>query len=334
MKTKKELIRTETIDEIIENYPIAKDFFMNINLTDLPKNKTLEEALMTVSDVYFEEFGMERHWILYQFALFLDTFDQSSETVSGIDSITICGGHDKSGNPENIDLVISKGEIISIVGPTGSGKSRLLGDIECVAQNDTPTGRTILINGEIVSDDERFETEGKLVAQLSQNMNFVMDLSVKEFLEMHARSRFTKDPSVITTCFECANDLAGEKFSFHTKLTQLSGGQSRALMIADTAFMSTSPIVLIDEIENAGIDRKRAIKLLARNEKITLISTHDPLLALSADKRIVIKNGGIHKVITTTDIEKESLYSVEKLDQTLLTLRNQLRNGQLIYPIG
>jgi ABC-type lipoprotein export system ATPase subunit len=35
--------------------------------------------------------------------------------------------------------------------------------------------------------------EGKLVAQLSQNMNFVMDLSVGEFLEMHARSRFSTD---------------------------------------------------------------------------------------------------------------------------------------------
>ena len=34
-------------------------------------------------------------------------------------------------------------------------------------------------------------------------------------------------------------------------------GQTRALMIADTALVSASPIVLIDEIENAGIDRRR-----------------------------------------------------------------------------
>ncbi len=43
--------------------------------------------------------------------------------------------------------------------------------------------------------------------------------------------------------------------------------------------------------ENAGIDRKIAISLLVTNEKIVLIATHDPVLALSAERRMVIKNG-------------------------------------------
>lgn len=51
-------------------------------------------------------------------------------------------------------------------------------------------------------------------------------------------------------------------------------------MIADTAFMSTSPIVLIDEIENAGIDRRQAIELLAPAETRSSSFRHDPLLAL------------------------------------------------------
>ena len=75
-----------------------------------------------------------------------------------------------------------------------------------------------------------------------------------------------------------ANELAGEKFSIDTKVTQLSGGQSRALMIADTAYMSSSPVILIDEIENAGIDRRQAISILTRKDKIVFMSTHDPLL--------------------------------------------------------
>ena len=87
--------------------------------------------------------------------------------------------------------------------------------------------------------------------------------------------------------------LAGENFAPETAVTALSGGQSRALMIADTAVLSSSPIVLIDEIENAGIDRKKALDLLISQDKIVLMATHDPLLALMADKRIVIKNGGI-----------------------------------------
>ncbi|WP_243670088.1 hypothetical protein [Methanoculleus chikugoensis] len=126
-------------------------------------------------------------------------------------------------------------------------------------------------------------------------MNFVMDLTVQEFLEMHAKSRMIPgSAAVVEKCFAVANSLAGgEKFTLDTKVTQLSGGQSRSLMIADTALLSSSPpIILIDELENAGIDRREAIEILVGNEKIVLMSTHDPLLALRADKRIVIRNGG------------------------------------------
>jgi ABC-type lipoprotein export system ATPase subunit len=241
------------------------------------------------------------------------------------------GGFNKSKEPENINLTVSVGQVISIVGPTGSGKSQLLEDIECLAQGDTPTGRKILVNGVEIDEPQRFEMNGKLVALLSQNMNFVMDLSVIEFLEMHAKSRMTCDAGkVVEKCFKCANDLAGEKFSGNTKVTQLSGGQSRALMVADTAYISRSPIVLIDEIENAGIDRCRAIKLLAQKEKIIFVSTHDPLLAISADRRIVIRNGGIYKIIKASDEEKRSLAAIEKLDNTLTMIRSRLRAGDII----
>jgi ABC-type lipoprotein export system ATPase subunit len=162
-----------------------------------------------------------------------------------------------------------------------------------------------------------------------------MDLTVGEFLEMHTKSRQCKDPEVtIEQCFNCANELAGEAFALTTKVTQLSGGQSRALMIAGTAYISSSPIVLIDEIENAGVDRKQAIQLLAKKEKIVLISTHDPLLALTADKRIVIKNGGIHKILKTSEAERKNLSVIEAMDNTLQNVRNDLRRGNEIVLKG
>ena len=101
-------------------------------------------------------------------------------------------------------------------------------------------------------------------------------------------------------------------------------------MIADTAFLSTSPVVLIDEIENAGIDRKKALSLLVKKEKIVLMATHDPILALMAEQRLIIKNGGIHKIITTTVKEKENLARLEELDNKLMSLRTRLRSGELI----
>ena len=173
----------------------------------------------------------------------------------------------------------------------------------------------------------------KLIAQLSQNMNFVMDLSVEEFLKMHARATLGREADAlerIHTTFEQANALAGEAFSMDAKVTQLSGGQSRALMIADTACMSAAPIVLVDEIENAGIDRRQAIALLAKEEKIVLIATHDPLLALGAHRRLVIANGAIQKVMTTTKEEKAALEEIAQMDATLQRIREDLRGGERV----
>lgn len=324
-------INSQSLGDVIQQYPIASDFLANFRLNSLSKDQLLTNALEEVEDEMLEEFGLDRYDIFHNFCVFLETFSETRTSIDTVSSITINGGVNKLMEPENISLTISAGEIISIVGPTGSGKSRLLNDIECLAQGDTPTQRQIMINGLELDDNQRFEMEGKLVAQLSQNMNFVMDLTVREFLEMHAKSRLSPNAGeVVEKCFQCANQLAGEKFSDDTKVTQLSGGQSRALMIADTAYMSDSPIVLIDEIENAGIDRREAIVLLAKRDKIIFISTHDPLLALNADKRIIIKNGGIHKIIDTSEEEKQSLEVIEKLDNELLKLRNHLRNGELI----
>lgn len=251
--------------------------------------------------------------------------------ISEVVAITILGGFNKNGEEENVELSIQKGEIYSIVGPTGSGKSRLLGDIEWMAQCDTPTKRRILINGHEPNYKLRFSIEEKLIAQLSQNMNFIMDIQVLEFLKMHAESRGISDnASLLGQITTQANLLAGEAFSAETPLTSLSGGQSRALMIADTAFLSQSPIVLIDEIENAGIDRRKALELLVKNEKIILIATHDPILSLMSDYRIIIKNGGIYRVLKTSEEEKVHLKELEKMDRRMMDIRNRLRLGERI----
>lgn len=321
------------VDELVVRYPLVRDFLANMNLGSIDTSLPLADAIERADQDWMAELGTDADDALEQLADFLAALSSPEDVITHLDSITIVGGRDKSGVPEDIELTVRSGEVLSIVGPTGSGKSRLLGDIECIAQGDTPTGRYIKIDGRAPDDELRFELEGHLVAQLSQNMNFVMDLNVKEFLEMHAKSRFCEEPDeIVKKCFECANDLAGEKFTSDVKVTQLSGGQSRALMIADTAYMSSSPIVLIDEIENAGIDRKQAIAILTQNEKIVFMSTHDPLLALSADKRIVIRNGGIAKVIETSPEERASQSIIEELDDTIMHIRNMLRSGELITP--
>ena len=256
-----------------------------------------------------------------------DFLGTNEEKVS---EVTITGGRAKDGSPEPVtELTVKVGEVICIVGPTGSGKSRLLADIEWVARGDTPTGRHVTINGQVPDDKWRFSSEFKLVAQLSQNMNFVMDLSVEEFLNLHAESRQAADPQEkIQRIWNWANELAGEPFAFDTPVTSLSGGQSRALMIADTAVLSSSPVVLIDEIENAGIDRQQALDILIREEKIVLMATHDPILALMGDRRVIINNGAMQKVIEPSEKEKANLIELRALDEKLMGLRHRLRMGE------
>ncbi len=326
------MVLTVPVGEIIAKYPVCQNFFTNLRIENIERGLPLHQALEKTDPETLSEFGLDRHAIQREFCDFLNVFVGRSDAAGPeIAGITIIGGHGKAGEPENCRVTINRGETISIVGPTGSGKSRLLADIECLANCDTPTGRQILLDGQNLDDERRIELQGRLVAQLSQNMNFVIDLTVDDFLRMHAGSRHSINiDETVERCFVCANSLAGEAFSLDTRLTQLSGGQSRALMIADTAFMSTSPIVLIDEIENAGIDRRQAIELLASRDKIVFISTHDPLLALGADRRLIIKNGGISGIITTSEEEKSCLTEIERLDARLFQIRKKLRNGEII----
>ena len=318
--------------EIFEQYSYSEDFFVSLSIEEINYELTLEELCLEIKDEILEDNGLSREQLIDNFLSFIEKMEElKSQTQNDINSITIIGGIDKFGNDENLSLELKMGDVISIVGPTGSGKSRLLGDIECLAQGDTPTKRKILLNGQVPDTSKRFSIENKLVAQLSQNMNFVMDLSVEEFVRLHAKSRMINNIyEIVEEIIICANNLAGEKFKKDTSLTQLSGGQSRALMIADTALLSVSPIVLIDEIENAGIDRKKAIDLLVKKEKIVLISTHDPVLALIGDKRIVIKNGGISKIIDSSDKEKQYIDVLDDIDKKMTDIRNHLRLGGII----
>ncbi len=243
-----------------------------------------------------------------------------------IETVTILAGHDKQGNPEPSERVdLRPGDSLALVGPTGSGKSELLSDIEQAACGDTRSGRTILINGEPLT-----KAPSGMVATLSQKTNFVMDASVEQFILLHAESKGRDGGSLMAPLMKMTNSLCGESVSQEMSLQVLSGGQSRALMIADIALLSDTPIVLIDEVENAGIHKFKALEVLAGHNKIVISATHDPVLILMNNTRLVMRNGAMTALLYATKNERRHAENLKHMDDILMRAREDLRMGRTL----
>jgi len=248
-----------------------------------------------------------------------------------IETISILGGHGKHGRAEGFGrLDLKMGQGVSIVGPTGSGKTTLINDIELFADGDTPTGRRILIDGATPPREIRYNPAQNPIALITQHTTFLSDLPVGQFLRIHSRVRTGggEDPHLVRQAMEFANRLTGEPINPESRMTELSGGQTRALLIADAAIICSTPVVLLDEVENAGIHRTRAIQLLREHRKIFIFVTHDPRIALLSDFRVVMQGGCITQVFSTDEAERGLAAHVNRLDDTLSALREKLRQGR------
>ena len=115
------------------------------------------------------------------------------------ESLTILPGNSKAGEPEHFaQFTLHPGELCAIAGNTGSGKSRLIKDIEQLVNGDGISRRGILINNAPVALTDRSGLSKELIAHLSQNMRFVLDLSVREFLKLHCQCR--NHPEISRRC--------------------------------------------------------------------------------------------------------------------------------------
>jgi ABC-type lipoprotein export system ATPase subunit len=255
--------------------------------------------------------------------------------MDSIKTITVLGGRGKTGESEQVGTVTFRmGDVISIVGPTGSGKTTLINDIALFANKTTPSQRRLLINAATPPLEYGDDPSLNPIAMINQNTKIFLNAPVGVFLTLHAEVRHRGGEEIahlVARTIDFANQLTGEPILLDRQTTELSGGQTRALLIADASVICNAPIVLLDEIENAGIDRTRAMELLRKSRKIYLFVTHDPTIALQSDLRIVMQNGMMAKVIHTSDAERKlSSGSLRRVDEALSVLRNKIRDGETI----
>ncbi len=254
-----------------------------------------------------------------------------SSSRTNIESLTILPGTTRDGTKEGFDeIVIRPGDTFSIVGPTGSGKTAFINDIEVFAQGDTVTNRRILINGREPDESLVRDPSRKPIAMITQNTKCLADLIVSEFLEMHIRSRKLEGEGIVEKTIQIANEFTGEKIRPNMRMSALSGGQTRSLFIADALVISDTPIILLDEVENAGIFKDRVIEVLREEKKAIIFVTHDPYVALLTGTRIVMENGAVTKILTPGREEEETLAEIARMDAKITNLRERIRAGELL----
>ncbi len=205
-----------------------------------------------------------------------------------------------------INLTISEGEYVGIIGPSGSGKSTLLNLISCL---DTPTGGEVYIEGVGISTLNGFEKARLRREKLGfvfQQFNLIRNMTSFENIELPMRFRGIPRRERKNKVNELLSLMELEDKGGN-RPTELSGGQQQRVAVA-RALANNPKIILADE-PTGNLDTKTGKKImelllkLNREEKKTLVVvTHDQIIAEDADRVITIQDGRIQGTSPTSKL--------------------------------
>ena len=195
----------------------------------------------------------------------------------------------------DIDLIIKKGEFISLMGESGSGKSTLLYQIGCL---DDPTSGSVLINGVDIhkmKDDDKSKMRRETMGFVFQFYNLIPNLSVEENILLPVVMD-GKNPKDYEAKLVEILEIVGLSDKRKALPRQLSGGQQQRVSIARAVIMSPS-LLLADEptgnLDSAST--KEVMELFTRLNKekgITIIQvTHSHETAKYGNRIVKLKDG-------------------------------------------
>ncbi len=189
---------------------------------------------------------------------------------------------------KGINLAVTRGEFIALMGPSGSGKSTLL---HLIAAMDRPTGGEILVLGHdlrSLNDSQIARWRNEHIGFVFQSFNLIPVLTAMENVELPLKlTRLNKKDR--TEHAMTALKLVGLEDRVDHLPKQLSGGQEQRVAIA-RAIVTDPDLILADE-PTGNLDAASAqevLTLLARLNKefnkTVLLVTHDPHAAHFASK--------------------------------------------------
>lgn len=200
-----------------------------------------------------------------------------------------------------VNLKVSKGEFVAIMGPSGSGKSTLLNIIGCL---DKPTKGKVIIDGVDVSKltgDELAKIRSEKIGFIFQLFNLSPNLTALENVYLAMLFRGIRRGEGMKRAKELLRIVGMEKRMDHYP-NQLSGGEMQRVAIA-RALANNPSIILADEPtgnldSKSGKEVMEVLRRLNGEFRTTLIVvTHDPEVARFAGKIYIIKDGRIEKEV-------------------------------------
>lgn len=194
-----------------------------------------------------------------------------------------------------IDLSVSKGEFVAIVGASGSGKSTLLHILGSV---DRPTEGKVIIEGIDISTLNQKQSaifRRRKVGLVYQFYNLIPTLTIRKNILMPLLLD-KKKPN--QDYFHQIIGSLGIADKLDTLPGQLSGGQQQRAAIARSLIYR--PALLLADEPTGNLDQKNSkeiidlLKLSNRNlNQTVLLITHDEKIALEADRIVTIEDGRI-----------------------------------------
>ena len=199
----------------------------------------------------------------------------------------------------NLNLKIKKGDLVALVGPSGSGKSSLL---HLLALLDEPTRGDIKINNmstKKYKDEKKDETRRKNISIIFQDNNLLNDFTAIENVMMPL---IIKGENTMNAKKEAQKILKAVKIldRAHHFPNQLSGGEQQRVAIA-RALIAQTNLILADE-PTGNLDFKTSKEIfsyflkLKKLDKTIIFATHNRELANRADYKLFISNGDIKRV--------------------------------------
>ena len=208
---------------------------------------------------------------------------------------------------KNINLTIEKGEFVSIMGTSGSGKSTMMNILGCL---DRPTEGHYFIEDEDVArfnESRLADIRNKKIGFVFQSFNLLPKLSSVENVELPMVYAGIGRKQRRERAIEALTKVGLEKRIYH-KPNELSGGQRQRVAIA-RALVNDPSILMADE-PTGNLDTKSTYEVMGifkqlNDEGVTVVMvTHEPDVAQFTKRIVVFKDGDI---ISDKPVENRTL---------------------------